>query len=73
MTHNSAAFAIMGFQSFLASVKGPATVATTHVPESASTEHVYIHEGNLDFTQEKGGNDSLPSYQGMYFTCTRVR
>ena len=55
----------MGFQSFLANLKGPARVATVHVPESASTENV-IHEGNLDYTQEKGGNDSLPSYQGVY-------
>ena len=55
----------MGFESFLANLKGPATVATIHAPESASTENV-IHEGNLDYTQEKGGNDSQPSYQGMY-------
>lgn len=55
----------MGFQTFLANLKGPATIATIHAPESASTENV-IHEGNLDYTQEKGGNDSLPSYQGMY-------
>ena len=58
----------MGFQSFLANLKGPATIATVHVPESASTENV-IREGNLEYTQEKGGNDSLPSYQGVYPIC----
>ncbi|KAK0122744.1 hypothetical protein ONS96_009779 [Cadophora gregata f. sp. sojae] len=52
----------MGFQSFLANLNGPAKVATVHVPESTSTENV-IHEGSLNYTQEKGGNDSLPSYQ----------
>ncbi|KAK2623572.1 hypothetical protein QTJ16_007126 [Diplocarpon rosae] len=53
----------MGFQTYLANLKGPVTVATAHAPPGASTENV-IHEAKLEFTQEQGGNDSQPSYQG---------
>ncbi|EKD16057.1 high-affinity methionine permease [Drepanopeziza brunnea f. sp. 'multigermtubi' MB_m1] len=47
----------MGIRSSLTDRKGSAT-------DSPPVENV-IREGNLDFTEERGGNNSGPSYQGM--------
>jgi hypothetical protein len=59
----------MGVQSIFDALKEKTAIASPIAPGHTGT---VINDGNLDYTEEIGGNDSKPSYQGNSLFCTHI-